>query len=261
MQTLRLVLLALRFHWDAQKSNRANLVAATVGMFVNNVLVLWGLWAMLFDGKPDSQALTIYFLALNAMINIAWGTTSLLLGGLRSLGEYIEEGTLEPMLATPRHPLVLVGISQSLTPSLGDILQGFCNIIALCFIAPPGIALRCLLFTVVSSAAFVGLFVLTGSVAFFVRRGSALSQLLLECNLGLSFYPTGKMFTGGGRFLLYLLPAAATGVLPVSAIESGSWQAALLAVIAATGFLALAFRVFRAGLKRYQSASYVAARS
>jgi ABC-type uncharacterized transport system permease subunit len=261
MEALRLIALALRFHWDAHKSNKANLIAGTVGMFVNNIIVLWGLWAMLLDGKPDEQALTAYFLSLNAMIAIAWGSVSFVLGGLRSLGEYIEEGTLEPMLATPRHPLLLVGISQSLTPSLGDILQGLCNIVALFFVATPGAALRCAVFTLVSAVAFAALFIMTGSVPFFVRRGNALAQLLLETNLSLSFYPTGKMFTGRGRLLLYLVPAAATGVLPVTAIEAGTWETAAVAVVVAVLFFALALKVFGMGLKRYQSASYVMART
>lgn len=261
MNTLRLMALALKYHWDAQKSNPVNLFAGTFGMIVNNCIVLWGLWAMLFDGKPDGQKLTIYFLSLNAMVTIAWGSICFFLGGVRSIGEYIEEGTLEPMLATPRQPLLLVGISQSIMPALGDIIQGCCNLVALFFLAPLEMAGRCMVFTLVSATAFLGLFILTGSIPFFVRRGNALSQLLLECNLSLSFYPTGKIFSDRGRILLYLTPAAVTGVLPMTAIDNGSWQSALVALFAAVFFLWLAIRVFQFGLKRYQSSSYVMARN
>ncbi|HZH03864.1 MAG TPA: ABC-2 family transporter protein [Myxococcaceae bacterium] len=261
MKTVRLISLALRFHWDAHRSNKANLIAGTFGMLVNNVIVLWGLWAMLFDGKPQGQALTVYFLSLNALVSISWGAVSFLLGGLRSLAEYIEEGTLEPMLATPRHPLLLVGISQSLTPALGDVLQGGCNLIALFFIATPGLAVRCAALTVVSAVAFAALFILAGSVPFFVRRGSALAQLLVETNLSLSFYPTGKMFTERGRLFLYVIPAAATGVLPATAVERGTWSAGIWAAAMAMLFFGVSLKVFGLGLRRYQSASYVMARS
>lgn len=206
MSTLRMVALALRHHWDAHKSNPTNLFAATVGMVVNNLIILWGLWAMLFDGKPDSQQLTVYFVSLNTIVTIAWGSVCFFFGGVRSIGEYIEEGTLEPMLATPRNPLLLVGISQSIAPAFGDIVQGFFNLAALFYLGPLAMAGRCALFSLISAAGFLGLFVLAGSISFYVRRGGTLSQLLVECNLSLSAYPTGKVFTDRGRILLYLTP-------------------------------------------------------
>jgi ABC-2 type transport system permease protein len=259
--SMNLAGLALKYHWDSQKSNPANLIAGTLGMIINNLIILWGLWAMLFDGKPDGQAMTIYFLALNGMITIAWGGICFFLGGIRYLGEYIEEGSLEPMLATPRKPLLLISISQSMMPALGDLIQGSCNLIALLFLAPLEMALRAMIFTFVSAIAFLGLFILLGSIPFFVRRGNALAQLLLECNLSLSFYPTGQIFTGQGRYILYLTPAVVTAILPMKATESGNWQIAGLALIGACLFLCLGILVFKQGLRRYQSASYITARS
>ncbi len=261
MNSWNLIRLALKYHWDSQKSNPVNLLAGTFGMIINNVIILWGLWAMLFDGKPDAQLLTIYFLSLNAMVTIAWGSICFFFGGVRSIAEYVEEGTLEPMLATPRQPLLLVGISQSITPALGDLIQGACNLVALFFMAPVSLALRCIAFTLVSGVAFLGLFILTGSIAFFVKRGNALANLLLETNLSLSFYPTGKVFTDKGRILLFLTPAAVTGVLPMSAIENGSWESATISALAAGLFLWFSVQVFSLGLKRYQTASYVSARN
>jgi ABC-type uncharacterized transport system permease subunit len=261
MKTLRLVGLAIKFHWDAQKSNPANLFAATFGMITNNLIVMWGLWAMLFDGKPDAHHMTLYFIALNAMITVAWGSVCFFIGGVRWIGEYVEEGTLEPMLATPRDPLLLVAISQIITPALGDILQGLLGLAVLAYLAPFAMFVRCVLFTVVSATAFLGLFILMGSIPFFVRRGNALSQLLLECNLSLSFYPTGQVFTDRGRILLLLTPAAVTGVLPMEAIDTGTASTMVTSIVGACVFLWLAVQVFRQGLQRYQSASYVTVRT
>jgi ABC-type uncharacterized transport system permease subunit len=260
VKTLRLIALAVRYHWDAQKSNPMNLFAAVFGMILNNAIVLWGLWAMLFDGKPDARELTVYFVALNGMLTIAWGSVCFFLGGLHSLGHYVDEGALEPMLSTPRHPLVMAGISDSMAPALGDMIQGFLNIAVLFWIATPAETVRCLLFTGICATAVVGLFILTGSVPFFVKRGNNLALLLREVCLSMSFYPMGKVFTTSGRFLLYITPAAVTGFLPITAIESGSLSDALIAVAAAGVFLILAINVFTIGLRRYQTASYVTAR-
>ena len=260
MNSLRLIALAVRYHWDAQRSNPVNLMAGVFGMIINNLIVIWGLWAMLFDGKPDSKALTIYFLALNGMLTVAWGSVCFLLGGLHSLSTYVEEGSLEPMLATPRSPLLLASISNSIAPALGDVVQGVLNIAALFYIATWAEAIRCVIFTGVCSVAVIGVFVMTGSVPFFVKRGSGLALLLREVCLSLSFYPTGKVFTGGARIFLFITPAAVTGFLPMSAIEAGTWQTAVIAVVAAVLLLWVSVRVFSLGLRRYQTASYVMAR-
>ena len=260
MKTLRLIWLAMRYHWDAQKSNPVNLAAAVVGMIVNNTIVLWGIWAMLFDGKPDSHQLTIYFLALNGMLTVSWGSVCVVLGGLHNLNTYIDEGSLEPMLATPRPALLLIGISNSLTAAIGDVIQGGVSLIVLFFIASIGEALRCVAFTCVGIVAVIGVFILTGSIPFFMKRGSNLALLAREISLSLSFYPTGKVFTGLGRYFLYLTPAAALGILPMQAVESGTWINAGISLIAAAAVFCISILVFSLGLKRYQTASYVMAR-
>jgi ABC-2 type transport system permease protein len=261
MSNWKLLKLAMKYHWDSQKSNPANLWAGTIGMVVNNLIILWGLWAMLFNGKPEGEKLTLYFLALNGMITIAWGSICFFFGGVQSLGQTIEEGSLEPMLSTPRDPLFLIGISQSVMPALGDLIQGMGNLLALCYLASWEMAIRTVVFTFVSGIGFLGLFIFMGSIPFFVNRGNALAQLLLECNLSLSFYPTGKIFSDRGRLLLFLTPAAVTGVLPMTAIDEASWSSGLVALIAALLFLVIAIKVFSLGLKRYQTSSYVVARA
>lgn len=261
MGAFRLALLAARYHWDAHRASPANFFAAVFGMVINNLIVLWGLWVMLFDGKVDGDRLAINFIALNAMITVAWGSIEFFAGGMRALADYIEDGTLEPMLATPRNPLILIGISQSSAPALGDILQGFVNLAFLFATAPLGLASGCFAFTFVSAAGFLGLFIFAGSLGFFLPRGSTLARLLIECNLSFSFYPSGQVFDGKGRLFLYVLPAAAAAILPMDAIEQGTWGAAGISIVAALGFLLVACRIFALGLKRYQTASYVSARA
>jgi len=261
MNSMKLLFLSLRYHFDSQKSNPMNLIAGTLGMIINNLIVLWGLWAMLFNNKPNGESLTVYFLALNAMITIAWGSLLFFLGGFRSLGEYIEEGSLEPMLSTPRHPLLLVGISQSSTPALGDIIQGFLNIAVLCFMRQWEIASKTLIFSFFSAMGFLSLFILAGSFAFFLKRGNALSQLFIECNLSLSFYPTGKIFTDFGKFLIMLTPAAFTGLLPITAIEYASLENVLNASIGSILFFSLACLIFNLGVKKFQSSQSLALRN
>lgn len=260
MDSLRLLILALKYNFNAQKSNPMNLIAGTLGMIINNVIVIWGLWAMLFDGKPDGNQLTIYFLCLNSIITISWGSILFFLGGLRTLAQHVEEGTLEPMLSTPRHPIFLAAISESSTPALGDIIQGIINLGVVFYLAGFMMAIRCFFFVFVSAIGFMGLFILAGAIPFFLKRGNSFAQLFIECNLSFSFYPTGKIFSDYGKILLYLIPAAFTGILPMNAVESGNWIQALVAIAGAASFFSISVFIFMKGLKNYQSSSYVTAR-
>ena len=256
----RVISRSLRYNWDSHCSTPANLWAATLGMVFNNVFFIFGAWMMLFAGKDQNSALLPYFLALNGIVAAAWGAVCFFAGGLRSLGELVDEGQLEPMLATPRDPLFLAALSRSHPSGLGDMIQGFGNFILLAAMGHGAIALRCLPATLISMVGFASVFTLAGAISFYVQRGANAGGLLIESTVSLSSYPTGKLFPGPGRFLLYLTPAAATGILPGDAAESGTPQAFALALLAVGLLAALSGWMFKRGLRRYRSLSLVGAR-
>lgn len=260
MNTFNLIRLAIVYHWDAHRSNPVNLFAGVFGMMINNTIVLFGLWAMLFSGKPESDKMTLYFLTLNTVITLAWGSTCFFLGGFYNLAESIEDGSLEPMLSTPRPPLLLVGISQSVLPALGDLVQGLVSLGVVGYLGGLNRAFHCSLMVLISSLACVAVFILTGSIPFFVTRGSQLGNLLREICLSLSFYPTGKIFEDRLRWVLWLTPAAATALLPMWAIDDWGLVPFLASAAAAIFLFILAIGFFQAGLTRFQSASYVTLR-
>lgn len=224
---------------------------------INNVLLLVGLWGMLFAGKPENAPQALYFITLNVVVMTSWGSLCFFVGGLRSLGDIISDGALEPMLATPRHPLVLAAGHQSHVASLGDVLMGLAGLVYIGFWAGPEFALRCLFAILISMLAFTSVFIAAGSVAFFVSRGAALSTLLLEMTLSLSVYPTGRMFNDWGRIVLLLTPSGVTAIAPMDWVMDATW--ARLAQ-AATGVLVLAVFavwIFNRGVKNYRAVSLI----
>ena len=85
-----------------------------------------------------------------------------------------------------------------------------------------------------------------------------MGQLLLETTLSFSVYPTGKIFPSGtGRILPLLTPAAVTAMLPVDAVEHASMRTFAVAAAASIVFFLVTVRIFRRGLRRYQSVSLV----
>ncbi len=256
----RLISRALIYNLDAHRANLPNLIAGAVGMFINNVIFLAGMWGMLFAGKTEHREMVPYFLALYAIVTASWGAVNFFLGGLRELGETISDGALEPMLATPRDPILLAAISRSSPVALGDLLMGLAGMIGIGIWLEPALALRCLMAASISAIGFAALFIAAGSLSFFIARGSNVGQLLIEMTVSLSVYPTGKMFSGAGRVALLLTPAAATAVLPLDLVESASVKDFCVAWAASIGFLVFAVVLFRAGVKRYRTVSLLGVR-
>jgi len=248
---------SLRFTWDAHKANPADLTMATLGMILNNVLNIWGLWMMLFAGKPNNEYLLHYFLAMQSFVPLAWGVVQFFAGGLYTLSEIIENGAFETMMATPRHPLLLTAISRSNPTGLGDILQGLITLLFLFCIAPADYALRVAAITSLSIVGMAAMFILSGSLAFFVGRGNEAAQLLNQVNLALSGYPMGMVLQDRGRMILALFPAAAVAIFPLDFIHLASWTALAKSALSLIVLTGVSLGVFHLGIRSYRGNSFI----
>ena len=255
-----LFLRALTYNLDAHRANAANLAAGAIGMVINNVIFLGGVWAMFFAGKARNQELIPYFVALQVVVMTSWGFLAFFLGGLRSLPEYVTDGSLEPMLATPRSPLLLAAISRSSAPALGDLLMGLAGIGAIAWKWGGLMAVGSLAAAAVSAVGFAALFIAAGAICFFIPRGSQVANLLIEVTLSMSVYPSGKIFSAGGRIALLLTPVAVTTLLPLDIVEKLGFRELALACLTAAGSLLISIGFFRWGLRRYRATSLIGAR-
>ncbi len=255
-----LFLRALAYNLDAHRANAANLAAGAAGMVINNVIFLAGVWAMFFAGKARNQELVPYFVALQVVVMTSWGAVAFFLGGLRSLPEYVTDGSLEPMLATPRSPVLLAAISRSGAPALGDLLMGLAGVGAIAWKWGGLMALASLVAAAVSAVGFAALFILAGAICFFIPRGNPVGNLLIEVTLSLSVYPSGKIFSTGGRLALLLTPVAVTSLLPLDIVEKLGIRELALACLVALASLAVSLGLFRWGLRKYRATSLIGAR-
>ncbi len=253
---------ALRYNMSAHISNVPNLLAATIGMLLNNVIFLLGLWGMLFAGKAQNQELLHYYIALNVLIMTSYGVLCFFFGGWIEMGDLIVNGHFESKLATPRHPLLLVG-THALHPSaLGDLLLGLAGVGLLISLGETGIAIRTFFASILAIFAFYSLFVLSGSLAFFIPRGNAVAHLVNNLAIILCSYPVGKIFPSGiGRTLVLLSPVAAISLMPMDWIEEGTIIDFAQAAAAIFVLWLLAMGVYRFGVKRYQALNLVGTQS
>ncbi len=259
---MRLLYRFFIYSMQAHGANLPNLLAGALGMLVNNIFFLMGMWGMLFAGKTDHDGMLLYYIALNAMMMTSWGGINFFFGGWIELGELIVSGHFESKVATPRHPLVLVAMHTLHPAALGDLLMGLAGIVCVFFYGSVAMGLRTMLASGMSCVALFALYVFSGSLAFYVPRGNAVALLIREMVLSLSFYPVGKMFpTGLGRILLLLTPAGAVSILPLDWIESGGFDLFVYACGAIGLMLLGAGIVYREGVKRFQTVSLIGIQS
>jgi ABC-type uncharacterized transport system permease subunit len=189
---------------------------------------------------------------------LSYGVLCFFFGGWIEMGDLIVSGHFESKLATPRHPLLLVG-THALHPSaLGDMLLGFAGIGLLMALGEIGIAIRAFFASILAIFAYFSLFVLSGSLAFFLPRGNAVAHLLNNLAIILCGYPVGKIFPAGmGRILILLSPVAAISLMPMSWIETGTVMDFAQAMAAVFLLWLLALGVYRFGVKRYQAMNLV----
>ena len=242
---------------SAHAANPANLVLGAGAMIVNNAMVFAGFYALYFSGKPENNNLVPYFVCANVIAMLGWGTVQFFLGGLGELGRMIENAELDPWLATPRHPLLLIAGSQINVPAFGDVLFGLASLVAVGVYWGPFFAARTALAALICICAFVGSFILAGSLAFFVTRGAAFGETLTAVTLSLSTNPSGQVFLGAERWIIWLSPALVTAFLPLEAIINASWGSFFLAGAAALVFITASVCFFNSGLKRYVSGNFM----
>lgn len=252
----------LKYNLSAHASNLPNLMAGALGMLVNNVIFLTGLWGMLFAGKPENYPLIEYFIALNALIMTSWGGINFFFGGWIDFGELIVNGHFESKLSTPRHPLILVSTHSMHPSALGDFIMGLCGIGILFYIGHPGMAIRTLFASVLSSIGLFSTYIFAGSLCFYIPRGNTLASLIHNVVISLSSYPMGKIFPSGmGRIILLLSPAAGISLLPLEWIESGGWRNFGVATLAVFLGLIIALALYDHGVRRFQSISLIGAQT
>lgn len=248
---------AIKHNWSAQASNPVNLWSGLITMIVNNVLFLFGMWLMLFAGKTQNQILFPYYLTLTVLAYIGWGALNFFVGGLREMGEIIDDGKLEPMLGTPRHPLFLVAISRSSVTALGDLLQGLFTLGFLYWYTDYTWALRATFSSVIVIVAFASIFIAAGTLAFFMNRGASLSIFIIESTLSFTMYPVTKILEGNSRMLLYVIPAAITATLPMAWIEMANWSDFLIMIFVTMFCLILSVIFFNYGVRNYRASNYI----
>lgn len=249
---MKLLWLAFLAHFNSHRSTATNFWSGIIGMIVNNILVLVGVWAMLFAGKEHASTQGRFFLLVNFIIMILWGVFHIFMGGLRELPALIHNGGLDIHLLSPRPQWISVSITASDLPAWGDVFVGA---LGLAYFSIQGgffFFAYLLLNLLISLFALIFFFLALGSLSFWFRRSEILNNCLVQMMLAINTYPIVDR-QQNFKLFLFLFPSLTLGILPATLLEAPSmttfaWQGlGCLILFMASWFL------FKFGLKRYQS--------
>ena len=235
---------------------RASFLSQAFGMFVNDGLwlVFWALYFARFPVVRGWQEQDVFMLW--AVVTLGFGMVMGLFGNALRLAYLVMQGQLDYYLAMPQDVLIHTLLGRMYFTAWGDALFGI--FVFLAFGHPtPARLIVFVLVSVLSGLIMVSFAVLAHSLAFFLGGSQALSDQVMNALIHFSTYPT-SLFHGVTKFILYTaIPAAFVSGLPVMIMRDFSWQSlAVLAAVALAG-VALAYRVFYAGLRRYESGNLV----
>src|SRR5262245_18513869 len=233
---------------------RGAFVVQAAFMALNNFVYFIFWWALM----QHVDALRGWRLAdielLYGIVAAAVGLTVAVGGGVRYLGQFIEDGDLDTLLTQPQPVLVHAALMRSQPAGFGDFVSG------LIFVALSGrITWSSLPLIAAAVAASAVVFLATGivffSLAFWLGRIDSVARQLWELTITFSLYPE-PLFGGVLRFALFtILPAGFIGYLPARVVLNASFADVALLATGACAYLAAAALIFDRGLRRYASGS------
>jgi len=191
---------------------------------------------------------------LYGIVAAAYGLTVTFAGGVRYLGQLIDDGGLDTLLTQPKPVLVYALGMRSQASGLGDLFSG------LIFIAWSGqVSWRgapTLAAVIVGSAlVFLASGIVFFSLAFWLGKVDTVARQLWELLITFSLYPE-PLFGGMLRLVLFtVLPAGFVGYIPARIVHAPSAANAALLAAGAVLYLATAVQLFNLGLRRYASGS------
>ena len=241
---------------------RLSFLMQVVGMIVNNVsfVVVWLLFFNAFgtiNGWSGKEVI-----GLQGFLAVAFGIAFSFFAGSRDLDSFINNGTFDSILLTPRNLYLRILTATATTSAIGDAIFGIVLSGIYIYTAHLSLTQVFLLASLVPPVVtiFINFALITSCIGFYMPDSTQLSRDAFEIMLGPSLYPSG-MYQGIIRFVfLVIVPSIAVGGLPIEAVANlDIFKVGIVWILAAAWFL-IALFVLRHGVRRYESANLTGAR-
>lgn len=239
---------------------RFSFFSQIIGMFINDALWV-SFWLLYFQRFPVLKGWTLEdVLVLWCSITLTFGFVTAMFGNCMRIPALIVQGQLDYYLALPKNVLFHLLISQIRPISFGDVLFGPILLVVMVKLTWTKVLVY-LATSLLAGCVWLGLYILTGSLTFWLGQSEGISGQIMNTILHFASYPT-PIFDNTVKFLLFtILPAGFISTLPVELIREFRLVPFLELLGAAVLFLGSAILLFRQGLKRYESGNLMIMRS
>jgi ABC-2 type transport system permease protein len=252
----------IRINLAAAAELRISFLMQVGGMIINNVsfVVVWLLFFNAFgtiNGWSGKEVI-----GLQGFLALTFGIAFAFFNGSRDLELFINNGTFDSILLTPKNLYLRILTVTATTSAIGDMIFGILLSGIYAYMAHLSLTQVLLLVSLVPPVAtiLINFALITSCIGFYMPDSAQLSQDAFEIIFGPSMYPSG-MYQGIVRFaFLVVIPSIAVGGLPVEAVANlDIFKVGIVWVLAVAWFL-IALFVLRRGVRRYESANLTGAR-
>lgn len=189
----------------------------------------------------------------------SFGVAHLFFNGAFNIGELIYNGKLDVYLTQPKNLLINICSSSTSVSAIGDIL--YCFIALIIAGATWWWYLAMIPLIIIGGIIYAGTIVCFQTLAFYFKRGSSVADMISSAITMFGIYPP-IIFSFATKLILYtLIPCGFIVFVPVESVllSFNVWW--FLGMIGfAIVVVALAFLLFRLGLKRYSSENLMSGR-
>jgi len=211
------------------------------------------LWIIFFSNVKNLEGWQLRDIArMFGFLAESVGLSLFFCNGARTIAYRIQDGSLDSYITRPRGELLPILFSASSPASLADILYGPLIWFALGDVTwgdVPMLMAGSLLAALIVTAMLVSIY----SIAFWLKGSSRLSEALVEMMLVSSNMIHGQPFFV--KFVLFtVFPTAFITHVPTVLLQSFDVQIFGVFVVATIGYIWIAMRLFKAGLRRYVNA-------
>lgn len=252
INSLKLFLFIQKSHLKTAFLNKGDAFVNVLMMIINNFAFVF-MWWVIFNFKPSINGWDFRdILLLNAVANNSFAFFAIFARGIQKLPEYIDSGSLDSFLVSPRSPLFMISSSESTFANWGDFITGL-----LCWILSGYTTISgFILMLYASFAAFVVLYsfrLILSALAFFANDTQRLGDNIFMAMIIFANQPA-TIFTGWYKLMfLTVLPAGFISLLPVTLMRGFSFPIFAALTGGAVLFFLLARTLFYRGLRRYSS--------
>ncbi len=241
---------------------RTSFVLQIVGMMINNIAFVL-IWIFFFHAFGSINGWSTYeVIALQGVDAFVFGFAFTFMSGVLYLPDYVNNGSFDNILLSPRNLYVRILTNQIRVSAVGDMIFGVLLMGVYIIISNASLVQVLMLGTLLVPAVLVivNVTLITSLSSFIFPDAAAFAKNLFEVFFSPSLYPSG-LFQGAMRFIFtFLIPSLIIAGIPVEAVRDVSWKGYVL--VWATGFVwtYIAIKLLSLAVRRYESGNLTGAR-